>query len=139
MGAAEITGLVLSAAVLVLGVLALRRLRLLRQGGIDVAVRRGTRGWVVGVGHYRGERFLWYRVLALRGGPDLVLRRGKVEIVDRRVSAAPEAAGLPETTVILRCIDSAGEIELAMGPDAGTGFLSWLESAPPGWSLPYAS
>ena len=36
-------------------------------------------------------------------------------------------------------IRAAGEVEIAMGPDALTGFLSWLESAPPGRSIPWAS
>ncbi|MCC5697686.1 DUF2550 domain-containing protein [Klebsiella pneumoniae] len=31
------------------------------------------------------------------------------------------------------------QLELAMGRDALTGFLSWLESAPPGRSVPWAS
>jgi hypothetical protein len=41
---------------------------------------------------------------------------------------------------VLRCESETQEaIEIAMGPGALTGFLSWLESAPPGRRLPRAS
>src|SRR5437870_5128728 len=68
--------------------LAWQRVRALRTGGVDVALRaregdRG-RGWHLGVGHYRGEEFVWYRVLSLRSGPNWVLNRRDVEIATRR-------------------------------------------------------
>ena len=34
--------------------------------------------------------------------------------------------------VIVRCRDPRGEFELAMAPEGVTGFLAWLEAAPPG-------
>jgi hypothetical protein len=39
---------------------------------------------------------------------------------------------------VLRC-EGSNSVELAMGADTMTGFLSWLESAPPGRSVPWAS
>jgi hypothetical protein len=47
---------------------------------------------------------------------------------------------MPPSSRVLRFREADGgtEVEIAMGPDALTGFLSWLESAPPG-RLPWAS
>jgi uncharacterized protein DUF2550 len=33
--------------------------------------------------------------------------------------------------VIVRCRHARGHVEFAMSPDALTGFLAWVESAPP--------
>lgn len=142
MGAVDLVAAVLCVATIAVLILVWRRVRLIRRGGVDVAVRSSRGRWVVGVGHYRGELFHWHRVWSLRNSPDLVLRRGQLVIVDRRESAL-QAHGLPDRTVILRCdgVGCAGRdgVELAMEPDVMTGFLSWLESAPPGRMLPYAS
>ncbi|MCI2416590.1 DUF2550 domain-containing protein [Saccharopolyspora sp. K220] len=133
-------GLLLVAA-LIVGVLAWRRLRELRVGGIDVALRAhkdgSGRGWHLGVAHYRGEEFAWYRVLSLRSGPNWVINRRDVEIARRREPSVAEAYAMPTGSTVL---DLTGpKLELAMGRDALTGFLSWLESAPPGRSVPWAS
>ena len=50
----------------------------------------------------------------------------------RRPLAAGEAYVLPHTASVLRCRLGDREIELAMTPGVLTGFLAWLESAPPG-------
>ncbi|MGW1677766.1 DUF2550 domain-containing protein [Saccharopolyspora sp. NPDC002376] len=128
-------------AVLVVAGLAWRRLRELRAGGIDVALRVSKdgagRGWHLGVAHYRGEEFAWYRVLSLRSGPNWVINRRNVEIAQRREPTMAEAYAMPTGSTVL---DLTGpDLELAMGRDALTGFLSWLESAPPGRSVPWAS
>jgi hypothetical protein len=123
--------------------LAWRRLRELRTGGVDVALRareddRG-RGWHLGVAHYRGEEFAWYRVLSLRSGPNWVLNRSDVEIATRREPLMAETYTMPAGATVLNLTGLGRNLELAMGPDALTGFLSWLESAPPGRSVPWAS
>ncbi|MFC7340966.1 DUF2550 domain-containing protein [Saccharopolyspora griseoalba] len=133
-------GLLVSAA-LVIGVLAWRRLRELRVGGIDVALRASkngkARGWNLGVAHYRGEEFAWYRILSLRSGPNWVINRRTVEIAQRREPTGAEAYAMPAGSTVL---DLTGpDLELAMNTDALTGFLSWLESSPPGRSVPWAS
>ena len=139
---AVVVGLLLAVA---LGVAALawRRVRELRTGGIDVALRtrkddRG-RGWHLGVGHYRGEEFAWYRVLSLRSGPNWVINRGQVEIANRRDPSTVEVYAMPTGATVLDLTGLGPDLELAMGADALTGFLSWLESAPPGRSVPWAS
>lgn len=120
-----------------------RRLRELRTGGVDVALRTrkgdGGRGWHLGVAHYRGEEFAWYRALSLRSGPNWVLDRSTVEIATRRQPSVAEKYALPVSSTILDVKSPGKEFEVAMGPDALTGFLSWLESAPPGKSVPWAS
>jgi len=34
--------------------------------------------------------------------------------------------------IVVECETPAGHLEVAMSPDALTGFLAWLEAAPPG-------
>jgi len=115
-------------------------------GGITVALRWRMRhdgdiaGWHLGIGRYRGEQFLWFRVLSLRNGPDRVLSREDLHITERRKPSKEESYTLPAAATVLRCKSTEGmEIEIAMGPGALTGFLSWLESAPPGHQVPWAS
>ncbi|MGH3845910.1 MAG: DUF2550 domain-containing protein [Pseudonocardiaceae bacterium] len=135
MGIGQIVGLVLLAGVLIVTALALRRLRIVRQGGIDVALRSrfnaAGRGWHQGVGRYWGNDFAWFRVASLRSGPDRLLDREQLEIVERRGLTAPESYAMPSGAVVLRCRTGVDELELAMRQDTVTGFLSWLESAPP--------
>ena len=142
-----VAGLVLSLVLLVLAWLTLRRLRALRAGGVHAAFRTrldaSGKGWHLGVGRYRGDEFVWFRVLSLRLGPDRVIHRSGLEIADRRDPSGAELYGMPPGSRVLRVSDTGTstdepEIEIAMSPDALTGFLSWLESAPPG-RLPWAS
>ncbi len=145
----EIVLVVVAAVLLLLALVALRRLQQLRRGGVDVALRRAPsgdaastpsagddqRGWHSGIARYRGDQFRWYRVSGLRSGPNVVLDRFEVEIVDRRPPRATELHA-PGATV-LRCRTASGTFELAMGADVLTGFSSWLESTPPGRSTGY--
>jgi hypothetical protein len=135
-----LVGALLGLVVIVLGYLVVRRLRLLRAGGVHVALRtrfdESGKGWHLGVGRYHGDEFSWFRVLSLRTGPDKVIRRRGAEIADRRDPDSVETYNMPTGARVLRFRDP--DLEIAMGPDALTGFLSWLESAPPG-RLPWAS
>ncbi|OLF08097.1 hypothetical protein BLA60_24865 [Actinophytocola xinjiangensis] len=138
---------VLFLVTVVLAWLAVRRLRALRSGGVHAALRTRLddtgKGWHLGVGRYQGDEFVWFRVLSLRPGPDRVIHRSGLEIADRREPLGAELYSMPPASRVLRFrapATSAPEpdVEIAMGPDALTGFLSWLESAPPG-RLPWAS
>jgi hypothetical protein len=135
MGIGEIVGLVLIVGALLISVLVMRRLRRLRPGGIDVALRRNPnangRGWHQGLGRYRGDNFAWFRLSSLRSGPDRVFVREQLQIVERRGPMAPESYAVPSGSIVLRCRTGVEELELAMRQDTLTGFLSWLESAPP--------
>lgn len=143
MGVAEIAGLALLAVALVLALLAWRRVRLVRRGGVDVALRTredaGGRGWHLGVARYHGDEFAWYRASSLRSGPDQVIDRGRLEIVDRRAPTLPESYAVPNGSEVLRCRVDDVQFELAMDRGTLTGFLSWLESAPPGRRVRRAS
>jgi Protein of unknown function (DUF2550) len=136
-------GVVLILAALVIAGYALRRFRLLRAGGVHVALRqrldRSARGWQLGVGRYQGDEFVWYRALSIRSGPDQIIPRIGLEIADRREPSGTESYAMPPASIVLRCRGRSGELELAMDGDALTGFLSWLESAPPGRAVPWAS
>ena len=44
----------------------------------------------------------------------------------------PEVFSLLAGAVVVKCRHDEGFVEFAMSPDALTGFLAWLESAPPG-------
>ncbi|MGH3874523.1 MAG: DUF2550 domain-containing protein [Pseudonocardiaceae bacterium] len=135
MGIGEIIGVALLAGAFTVTVLAFRRLRLVRQGGIDVALRwrpdAAGRGWHQGVGRYRGDDFAWFGISSLRAGPDRVLDRDQLEIVERRGPTLPESYAVPSGSIVLRCRTGVDELELAMRQETLTGFLSWLESAPP--------
>ena len=131
----ELVAAVVLLVLLVLALLTLRRIRILRRGGVDVALRAARSGddaggWHSGLGRYRGDEFRWYRVSGLRGGPNVILDRTDLEIIDRR---GPRAGEMHRPSVtVLSCRTSSGTWELAMEPDAVTGFSSWLESIPPG-------
>jgi Protein of unknown function (DUF2550) len=142
-----IAGAVLLLFVVVLGWLTVRRLRALRSGGVHAALRTRLdstgKGWHLGVGRYHGDEFVWFRLLSLRLGPDKVIHRSGLEIADRRDPVGTELYGMPAGSRVLRVSDAVGstgepQLEIAMSPDALTGFLSWLESAPPG-RIPWAS
>jgi Protein of unknown function (DUF2550) len=143
MDGAVATGAGLLVVVLLLGLLAWRRVRLIRRGGVDVALRsdpdESASRWHLGVARYHGEEFAWYRLASLRSGPNTVVRRGTLAILTRRTPTGSESYAMPVDATVLRCRNLDGELELAMAPDAMTGFLSWLESSPPGRTVPWAS
>jgi hypothetical protein len=132
-------------ALLALGALAVRRRMLTRSGGtFDCSLRlhpgNHGKGWTLGVGRYAGDIVEWYRVFSYSPRPGRVFGRRDLEIVDRRAPHGAETFALLSGAVIVRCRRRGGNegnnggdfVDLAMGNDALTGFLSWLESAPPG-------
>jgi len=135
-------------AVLALGLLAVRRRVLARRHAtFDCSLRlteaANGKGWVLGVAAYADDALEWYRVFSYATRPRHVMARRELEIVDRRVPEGAEVFSLLSGAVIVRCREgggtgSAGEsgdsgdiVEFAMGDAALTGFLAWLESAPP--------
>jgi hypothetical protein len=124
-------------AVLVgLVVLALRRRFLTRQGGTfdcSLRLRSGShgKGWALGIGRYAGDSLEWYRVFSYAARPRCTLGRQELEILDRRAPTGPEVFSLLAGAVIVHCRHAGGSVEFAMSPDALTGFLAWVESAPP--------
>jgi hypothetical protein len=124
-----------------LGLVFLRREFISRGSGtIDMNLRLSTfvsgRGWSPGLGRFVGEQLRWYRVFSFGFRPRRVLTRHGLVVEDRRIPEGPERLSMPDGWIIVRCIGRAGassvEVELAMAESALTGFLSWIESAPPG-------
>ena len=90
------------------------------------------RGWVLGLGRYSGGVLEFFRIFSLSPRPLHVLERGDLVYDGQRDPNSAEALSLYAGHVVVACHSAAGEFELAMAPDAVTGFLSWLEASPPG-------
>lgn len=124
--------------VLLYGVaLVVRRRWLSRNGGtfeFSVRVRPGRagRGWILGVGRYTGNDLEWFRIFSLAPRPRFVYLRSELEFVGRRDPEGAEGYSLYSGHIVVSCRTPTGMVEVAMSPDALTGFLSWLEAAPPG-------
>ncbi len=120
-----------------LGVLFLRRELIERGGGtIELNVRTSTilpgRGWSPGVARFAGEELRWYRVFSLSFWPRHKLVRGFLSVEERRPPSPTERLVLPADWIVLRCLNKGVSIEIAMARTTLTGFLSWMEAAPPG-------
>jgi hypothetical protein len=122
-------------------VILLRRWLLERSGGtIECSLRtladNGRPGvWRFGVGSYRGDELHWYRMFGFRPRPRHVLHRRGLVVSKRRCPDAGEMAGLPAEAAVIELRDGPVTVELAMGAAALTGFLAWLEAAPPGFPV----
>jgi hypothetical protein len=120
--------------------LVLRRRWISRHGGtfeFSVRVRstRAGRGWVLGLGRYSGDVLEWFRIFSVSPRPKLLFRRHELTYVGRRDPGGVESYSLYSGHIIVSCRTPKGPLEVAMSPDALTGFLAWLEAAPPGQRL----
>jgi hypothetical protein len=120
--------------------IAARRFLLERGGGtVECGLRLGPNGsWRLGLASYQREELNWFGALGLTMWPDVVFPRRDLTVVSRRLPTEAEAASLGPGMVVVECRvgeDTGGTIELALGEEALTGLLSWLEAAPPGSHL----
>jgi Protein of unknown function (DUF2550) len=133
--------------------LAFRRYLLERSGGtVECALRQpaGAGGWRLGVLAYQHDSLRWYGALGVLLRPEYIFHRRALSVVARRPADSAEAVVLGAERVVvevsvkppadhstgLRPATLAGEhVELAMTDQALTGFLAWLEAAPPGSHL----
>ncbi|PVE09766.1 DUF2550 domain-containing protein [Streptomyces scopuliridis] len=136
-----ICGLVVVLVAVGLFVFGLRRRLIQRSGGtFDCSLRWNVpaepdlsgKGWVYGVARYNGDRINWFRVFSYAPRPRRTLERSAIEVLSRRAPEGEEELALLSDAVILGCAHSGVRLELAMSDDALTGFLAWLEAAPPG-------
>ena len=137
---ADSAGLVLVLVLLYGLALVVRRRWLARHGGtFEVSVRvrftKAGRGWLLGVGRYSGDALEWFRVFSLAPRPKRIFRRSELEYVGRRDPVGAEAYSLYSGHIVVACQTPGGTLEVAMSPQALTGFLAWLEAAPPGQRL----
>ncbi|POX56634.1 DUF2550 domain-containing protein [Streptomyces sp. Ru71] len=139
--ALTVCGIVVALVVLGLFVFGLRRRLIQRSGGTfdcslrwEVAEKPDTsgKGWSYGVARYSGDRVAWFRVFSYSPRPRRVLERASIEVAGRRLPEGEEELALLSDAVILACVHQGTRLELAMSEDALTGFLAWLEAAPPG-------
>lgn len=133
----EIAGIcVIALLALLLAVFVRRRLLMLGGGTIRLQVRVTTRvpgrGWSHGVGMFSDDELRFYRLFSFAVRPKRVLNRGLLTIAEQRRPNGPERLGMPGHWVILVCGTPSGQVEIAMAESTVTGFLSWLEAAPPG-------
>ena len=131
----------LFAALLLLVVLfaigiAARRFLLERGGGtVDCGLRRvaGEGPWRPGVAAYQGDQLCWYHQFSILLRPQVTLERRTVTVASRRMATPAESSALGSGRFVVECkVGPGSSVELAMSEAALTGFLAWLEAAPPG-------
>ncbi len=88
-------------------------------------------GWSYGIGRYHGDRVEWFPIFSLRWRPRHVMTRRQLRVRSRREATPAETHTVSVGSVVLVCTLGAEPLELAMTHDALTGFLSWVEAAPP--------
>ncbi|MBO4206362.1 DUF2550 domain-containing protein [Micromonospora echinofusca] len=120
-----------------LAVLFVRRALVTRSGGIiRLSVRVTTvldgRGWSPGFGRFVRDELRWYRMFSFAIRPKRVLRRKDLTVESRRLPEGQERLSMPADWVIISCTSRHVPVEIAMARSTVTGFLSWLEAAPPG-------
>jgi hypothetical protein len=128
---------VLVVAVAAIAALAVRRRVLHRRGGtFDCSMRSLPRaigkGWRLGVARYADETIEWYRVFSFSPKASFVCRRRTLMVRGRRTPTGTETLSLLSGAAVVSCSDGGRDFEWGMSPQALTGFLVWLEAAPPG-------
>ena len=133
--AAWIVVVVIVVLVAVAAALTARR-RLLNRGGgtVECGLRRPGSPWRLGVGQYGAAELRWYGALGVSLTPEETLPRRSLTVTGQRQVDPSEATLLGTGRVVVSCLagERAEPVELSMGESALTGFLAWLESAPPG-------
>jgi hypothetical protein len=117
--------------VVVVAFLLRRRFLLSGLGAVTMWLRpvRSPR-WSVGVAWYGGDMLLWYRGLSLAVRPQERFNRSELQVESQRSPGRDDLA-LPSDVVVLMITTPEGPRQLAMDSSTVTGFLSWVESAPP--------
>jgi Protein of unknown function (DUF2550) len=115
--------------------IAVRRTLIERGGSVECGLRHaGDRRWRLGLAAYQPGELCWYPVFGLRLRPGEVYDRHALSVLSRRPADPVEATSIGSGTVVVECDtgQDPARVELALSEDALTGFLAWLEAAPPG-------
>ncbi|NUR85593.1 MAG: DUF2550 domain-containing protein [Nonomuraea sp.] len=100
------------------------------RGSVPCRLRVGEHRWQSGVARYADGELQWIPLLGLRLRPRHAIARRGLVVSARRP--------LDDDLYAIDCSGTTRGISLAMSADALTGFLAWLESAPPGAYLDVA-
>ncbi|GGS95540.1 hypothetical protein GCM10010176_044290 [Nonomuraea spiralis] len=93
------------------------------RGSVPCRLKVGSGGWQSGVARYADGELHWIPLMGVRLRPrHAIARRGLVVSARREIDGGLYA---------IDCGGSTRGLSLAMSADALTGFLAWLESAPP--------
>ena len=135
-------GIAVGTLLAALAMLYLRRGWISRRGGtIELSLRLSTlisgRGWSSGLGIFVGDELRWYRLFSFSPRPRRVLSRHGLAVQSRRAPGGPERLVLPADWIVVRCVSHQAPIEISMAESTLTGFLSWIEAAPPGAVSPF--
>lgn len=115
---------ILAVVLLVAALIAVRGFLLVRtRGTIICRLRMPGSGWRSGVARYVGGELHWIPFFAVRLRPRHAIARRGLDVSTRRL----EKGDGPDGYWAVEC----GPVTLAMSEDALTGFLAWLEAAPP--------
>lgn len=131
---AVVVAAVLGLIVLLLLLLGLRRRAITRHGGtFDCAMRApGKRRFRLATARYSDDRLECFRWFSLTLRPQVTFGRSDLVVDQRRRPAAREHLLLGAADVeVLDLSSESGSCALALGGGALTGFLAWLEAAPP--------
>ncbi len=128
--------IVLVCLVLAAVAVASRRALIERGGGtVECGLRRPgeDHSWRLGVASYQPDELRWHQVFGLLLRPAEIFPRRTLTVVSRRSPDAGETNSLGPGMVVVECRagEPADAMELAMSESALTGFLAWLEAAPP--------
>lgn len=125
-----------------LAALPLRRRWLAREGGLfecSVRLNRSTpgAGWALGMARYNAEMLEWFRFFSYSSKPRKSFLRNEVRVLNDREPDPVEAVALYTGQRIVELEEqgpgngTGQPWEIAMSAESLTGFLSWLEAAPP--------
>jgi hypothetical protein len=127
--------------VLAAAFLATRRYLLERGGGtVECGLRKPGGSWRLGVAQYGQEELHWFSAFGISARPEEILPRRDLTIVNRRRAEQGEESILGSGRIIVTfSLPGNSSVELALADSALTGLLSWLEAAPPGSQMGWAS
>jgi hypothetical protein len=140
---------VLALLVIAAAVLASRRYLLERSGGtVECALRQpaDSGAWRLGVLSYQNDALCWYGALGVLLRPEHTYNRRALSVVSRRPALPSETVVLGADRIVVELAagaagsasaegEGAEHVEFAMTDQALTGFLAWIEAAPPGSHL----
>lgn len=106
--------------------------------GGDAPEPDGPGVWRLGIGRYKGDELHWHRIFGFRRRPRQVIHRRGLVVSNRRRPEGEEATALLPDAGIIEVRDGDVRVELAMSGAALTGFLAWLEAAPPGFPVDFS-